>query len=142
MSWTPKQTVVVPIDFSDQSFAAVDVALDLVDGPSHLHVIHVLPALQPAEPGVIWNTIDDESRRRHAQQALEERLADDRYAGIHMRVEFGNPGREITEFAEKINADVIVLPSHGRTGLKRLLIGSVAERVMRLAHCSVLVLRA
>ena len=48
----------------------------------------------------------------------------------------------ITELAAELKADLIVLPSHGRTGLKRLLIGSVAERVVRLAHCPVLVLRS
>ncbi len=43
--------------------------------------------------------------------------------------------------AKKIDADLIVMPSHGRTGLKRLLIGSVAERVVRMAKCPVMVLR-
>ena len=44
-------------------------------------------------------------------------------------------------FAQEKHAELIVIPSHGRTGITRLLIGSVAERVVRLAHCPVLVLR-
>lgn len=141
MSWLPKQSVVVPIDFSDESFEALHAALDMVEKPSGLHVIHVLPALEPAEPGVIWQTVDDESRRRHAEQALRERTGDSKLAGIEVNIAIGDPGHEIADYAQHVGAELIVLPSHGRTGLKRLLIGSTAERVVRLAHCPVLVLR-
>ena len=56
-------------------------------------------------------------------------------------VEIGDPGHRIADVAAKLGADLIVMPSHGRTGIERMLIGSVAERVLRLAHCPVLVLR-
>ena len=141
MSWLPKKSVVVPIDFSDESFEALHASLDMVEKPSGLHVIHVLPALEPAEPGVIWQTVDDESRRRHAEQALRERMGDSKLAGVEVNIAIGDPGHEIADYAQRLGAELIVLPSHGRTGLKRLLIGSAAERVVRLAHCPVLVLR-
>lgn len=141
MSWLPKNSMVVPIDFSEQSFAAAESALDFVEDASHLHVIHILPPLNPTEPGVIWGTVDDESRSRHVNEALRERLADPKYNGVDINVAFGDPGNEIAEYAERIEADLIMLPSHGRTGIRRLLIGSVAERVVRLAQCPVLVLR-
>lgn len=141
MAWLPKRCIVVPIDFSAASWSAVDYALQLVDQPSHLQVVHVLPVLEPADPGVIWNTVDDESRRHHAEQAIREQLADARYQGIVTTIEFGDPGRQIAEFAQRVAAELIVLPSHGRTGLRHLLIGSVAERVVRLARCPVLVLK-
>jgi nucleotide-binding universal stress UspA family protein len=141
MAWLPKQTVVVPVDFSDESFAALDTALELVTDASHLHVIHVLPALEPAEPGVIWNSIDDNSRRRHAEQALRERLSDAKFQRLNLHIAFGDPGHEVAGFAEKLKAELIVLPSHGRRGISRWLIGSTAERVVRMAHCPVLVLR-
>lgn len=141
MAWLPKKCVVVPVDFSDESFLAVDAALDLVASGADLHVINVLPVLEPAEPGVIWNTVDNQSRTKHAQDALRERLADAKYKDVSLTVRFGDAGREITDFAGEKKADLIVLPSHGRTGLTRLLIGSVAEKVIRLAHCPVLVLR-
>ena len=70
-----------------------------------------------------------------------ELLVSLKYAKAPIEILFGDPGHEITEFAERVKADLIVMPSHGRTGLSRLLIGSVAERVIRLAHCPVLVLR-
>ena len=141
MSWFDGKTVVVPFDFSDNAMQAVEVALEMTGDASQLHVIHVLPVLAATEPGVVWDTLDDNTRREHVEDALRERFADDKFQGIHYAVAFGDPGREITEHADRIQAHLIVLPSHGRTGLKRLLIGSVAERVCRLAHCPVLVLR-
>jgi nucleotide-binding universal stress UspA family protein len=141
MPWLPKQNVVAPVDFSEQSFNAVDQALELVASPTALHLIHVLPVVIPADPGVVWTSIDDESRRRHARKALEERLSAPKYQGVQIQIELGDPGHEIAAYAERIKADLIVVPSHGRTGLTRLLIGSVAERVVRLAHCPVLVLK-
>jgi len=140
MKWHP-QTCVVPVDFSPESMAAVDMAVDIVGAASGVHVIHVLPILMVNEPGVVWDAIDDDERRRHAGEVLAERLADERYEGIDILVTVGDAGEEVITFAEKIEADLIVLPSHGRTGIKRLLIGSVAERVVRLAHCPVLVLK-
>lgn len=139
MNWQPKK-VVVPVDFSDESFRAVDFALDLVTSDC-LHVVHVLSVIEATEPGVIWGTIDNASRARHAEQALRERLAADGYREVHLHVAFGDPGHGITELAEELAADLIVLPSHGRTGLSRLLIGSVAEKVVRLSRSPVLVLK-
>lgn len=142
MSWLPKNKIVVPVDFSDQSVSSVDAALSLVEKPSSIYVIHVLPVLTDYEAGVLFNTVDDQARIRHTEQALRDRLSAAKYAGFHPQVAFGDPGYEIATYAEQIAADLIVLPSHGRTGLTRLLIGSVAERVVRLAHCPVLVLKA
>lgn len=141
MPWLPLRSVVVPVDFSEQSFAALDRALEFVDATHKVHMVHVLPAIDPAEPGVIWNTVDDESRSRHAEQALLQRLSDAKHEGVDIAVRFGEPGHEIADYAAGIEADMIIMPSHGRTGIKRWLIGSVAERVVRLAHCPVLVLR-
>lgn len=141
MSWLPKENIVVPCDFSEESFAAVDTALEMVSSPSRIHVLHVLAELAAGEPGVVWGTVDEESRREHAKQALSEKLSDPKYEGIDIVIGFGNAGHEVADYAKSTNADLIVLPSHGRTGIARLLIGSVAERVVRLAPCPVLVLR-
>ncbi|MCH5376893.1 MAG: universal stress protein [Planctomycetes bacterium] len=141
MSWFPKRSIVVPVDFSDDSFAAVDTALELIDDPSGLHVVHVLPEPHAVEPGVEWQMIDNENRRRHAFEALRSALSDAKYEKVQVEIEFGSPGYRIAEHAEKLDAELIVIPSHGRTGLKRMMLGSVAERVIRLSHCPVLVLR-
>lgn len=140
MAWLPRKRVLVPFDFSDESFAAVRLASDFVTDPSHLNVVHVLPELMATEPGVIWSSIDDAGRMAHAKEAMEKRFKE--FPGIALHVGIGDPGHVITDLASEASADLIVIPSHGRTGVKRLLLGSVAERVARLAHCPVLVLRS
>ncbi len=141
MSWLPRKTVLVPVDFSEDSLAALGVATELNEDVSGLNVIHVLPVLEPAEPGIIWHTIDDASRGQHAEEALGKALADAGYVGVKTAVQFGDPGHEIARYAEEIAADLVVIPSHGRSGITRILLGSVTERVVRLAHCPVLVLK-
>ncbi len=142
MNWLPRKTVVVPIDFSDDSFAALAAAQEMVDDPKHLHLIHVLPILEVSDPGVIWYTIDDESRSEHATEALRRELGQRGYGDLQVSIRFGDPGHEIAQYAEETEAGLVVVSSHGKSALKHLLIGSVAERVVRLAHCPVLVLKA
>ncbi|MCG8584369.1 MAG: universal stress protein [Pirellulales bacterium] len=141
MAWLPKKCVVVPIDFSDVSFHSLDVAAELVDDPSHVHAIHVLPELPVTEPGVIWDTIDDENRMIHANEALTKRLAETDHQFVTPNVAIGDPGHEIARYAKDAGAELVVLPSHGRSGLQHLLMGSTTERVVRLAHCPVVVLK-
>lgn len=141
MAWLPRHVVLVPVDFSDDSLAALQVAKDTVDEPAHLHVLHVLPIWEPNEPGVIWEMVDDHSRADHATEALKQKLEGLGLGCVSVTVRFGDPGHEIADYAQEIKAELIVLSSHGRSGLSRLLIGSTAERVTRLAHCPVLVLK-
>lgn len=141
MSTYTAKTVVVPVDFSDESLAAIDTALQVAEDSSGVHVVHVIPELNIADPGVVWQEIDNESRSRHASEALRERLSDPKYQDIQIEIQIGNPGFRIAEFAKQLGANLIVIPSHGRTGLAHMLLGSVAERVLRLSHCPVLVLR-
>lgn len=142
MSVSNLNSVVVPVDFSDQSFAAVDTALEFAREAAGVFVIHVLPELSAVEPGMVWETISPESRCEHARKALAERLSDVTYRDVHLECRVGDPGHHIADLAERTNADLIVMPSHGRRGLSRLLLGSVAERVLRLAHCNVLILKS
>ena len=142
MNWLPRKNVLVPVDFSENSRFGLQTAREMVDDLAHLHVIHVLPIMEVADPGVIWETIDDRSRRQHAEKALrqemqEQGLDDD----VQVTVRFGDPGHEIVAHADEIEAGLIVVSSHGRTGLRHLLLGSVAERVVRLARCPVLILK-
>lgn len=141
MSGFQAKTIVAPVDFSDDSLAAVGTAVDIASSPSDVHVVHVIPQLNIAEAGVIWQEIDDSTRRQHAAETLRGQLSDKKYAQAHIHVEVGDPGHCVANFAERISADLIVMPSHGRTGLAHMLLGSVAERVVRLSHCPVLVLR-
>lgn len=141
MAWPAKHKVLVPFDFSDGSVAAAETALELVAAPSGLHILHVLPVLPVGEPGFIWEETDDEYRREHATEALRKQFAEAKFADCHLEVVFGDPGQEIADYADRTGAELIVMPSHGRRGLSRLLLGSVAERVLRLATCPVLILK-
>lgn len=141
MAYFPKNTVIVPVDFSAESIAAIDVGLQLVDEPKQLHVVHVIIDITPLEAGEVWGVIDPQARVQQVEKLLKEKLAGDKYKGVQLAVLLGEPAHGIANYAEEKKAQLIVIPSHGRTGITRLLIGSVAERVVRLAHCPVLVLR-
>jgi len=131
----------VPVDFSGESGRAIEVALELAGDVSKLHLIHVLFPLDNVSPGVVWGGISDEKREEAIREEFDQLIQEKNAAGVHVEVRFGNPGLEIAEYAEEIGADLIVMPSHGYHGMKRLILGSVAERVIRHAQCSVLVLR-
>ncbi len=135
------ERVLVPVDFSDEAFKAQEDALASVSEPSCLHLIHVLPRLNPGDPGVTWHTVDDQSRVEHVTQNFRERYPGAEYDQVHLHVSVGDAATEITHYAKENQISLIVIPSHGRTGMSRLLMGSVAERVVRLAPCPVLVLR-
>ncbi|NEQ37246.1 MAG: universal stress protein [Okeania sp. SIO3I5] len=141
MSIFPKNSVLVPIDFSDESIEAINVALEFVTNTSHLWVLHVLPRLNPVEPGVRWDTVDDPSRKQHVEKVFQEKFSGPQYKGINFSVAIGTPGPEILDYAQEKKVELIVIPSHGHTGIGRFLLGSVAERVVRYSHCPVLVLR-
>jgi nucleotide-binding universal stress UspA family protein len=141
MAYFPKQCVIVPIDFSAESMEALEVGRSLVDAPEHLHVIHVIIDIAPLEAGEVWGVIDPQARVEQVEKLLKEKVIDGKYAGVHTAVLLGEPAHGIANYAQEKHAELIVIPSHGRTGITRLLIGSVAERVVRLAHCPVLVLR-
>ncbi|MDJ0716267.1 MAG: universal stress protein [Prochloraceae cyanobacterium] len=141
MSLFSTDRVLVPVDFSEESFEAQKLTLKYVKDPSHLYIIHVLPRLNPGEPGVMWNTTDDETRKQHVKKAFQKRFSPPEYRGVNFRVAIGDPSSEIIDYAKEQNIDLIVIPSHGRTGLGRFFLGSVAEKVVRYAHCPVLVLR-
>ncbi len=135
--------IVVPIDFSENSKLAVESALAIAASPDDILPIHVLVPLDSMSPGVVWGDMDDEKRiaaiKKHYAEFLAENDWQDSVGEIDVRV--GDAGLEITDYAKEELATLIVIPSHGYHGVKRLVLGSVAERVLRHAACSVLVLR-
>jgi nucleotide-binding universal stress UspA family protein len=141
MSTVKKNCVIVPVDFGDLSLNAVNVALDYVESPHQVQVIYVLEPLSPTEPAVLWNTIDDEMRKRNVQENLSAKLNQPQYQGIQITVLVGHVVEEIVDFSKEKQADLIVIPTHGRRGISRFMLGSVTERVIRFADCPVLVLR-
>lgn len=148
------QRILLATDFSDCAAPARDVALELCTRFQAtlylLHVIHELPVEVPesgmemAFPGFLENIgTQRQELRRKAAQELNAAIAD-AWREQHEIVEdsrFGKPAAEIVEYARDNEVDLIVIGSHGRSGLERVLLGSVAESVVRKAPCPVLTIR-
>jgi nucleotide-binding universal stress UspA family protein len=141
MSWLPKQNVIVPVDFSIQSLQAIQTALELAVSPKNVHVIHVVVPLTAITVGELWVAEDVESRLSAAREYLAKFLQQNAISGVTSEIREGDPGLQIAEFAMSMQADLVVIPSHGRHGVQRLLLGSVAERVLRHCECPILMLR-
>jgi nucleotide-binding universal stress UspA family protein len=141
MTFAPTR-VLVPTDFSDLSLEALHTAVDLAGGDaSRVHVVSVLVPVVPPSPGIVWGTIDDQVRLTRVREALDELFQQRGLGAATAHVLIGTPGTMVAELAAEIDADLIVVTSHGRTGIVRAALGSVAERVVRLARCPVLVLK-
>ena len=141
------RNILVAVDFSDHAARALDTAIELAkESKGRLHLIHSYPILpvMPAPYEVSMPLDLERSLRASADQQLGDWAARARKAGVQVETtttpEF--PSEAIVRCAEKIGADLIVMGTRGTTGLKHLLLGSVAERTLRLARCPVLTLKA
>ena len=135
-----------PTDFSPTAKAALPYALDLAaDHEAQLVLLHVNPVTSmyvPEVSGAVWMDIRRKARLAAAQDL--RRLADmvkGRGIRRHTLVAEGVPFDQILRVAKKLKCDLIVLATHGRTGLKHVFLGSVAENVVRRAPCPVLTVR-
>jgi universal stress protein A len=139
------RTILVPVDFSERSRAALNYAITLArDFGGSLVVLHVLDPLLAAGrlESARLRQLKTSSRSEADEQlqALGRELAP---SGVRTRLflRHGPATNIIVAFAVVKKADLIIMGSQGRTGLSRLLIGSVAEQVVRHAPCPVLVVR-
>mgnify|MGYP003390207020 CR=1 FL=1 len=141
MSWLPKKTVVVPVDFSTASADAVRTAMQLVAHPKDLHVLYVTapPVTMLSLEG--WGADGAPDRVQAAAQQLSKFLAEHQASEVTQLIREGDPGLMIADYADESHAELIVIPSHGYHGVARVLLGSVTERVLRYAKCPTLVLR-
>ncbi len=140
--------VLVPTDFSEHSGPALRTAYGFAaDFGAELQVLHVVEPLQSMG---ISNYSHDicrnwESSQKDAAEELMQKACSS-FGGDAVRYSFktvsGKPADAIPYVAKQDDADLIVIPTHGRTGLKRFLMGSVSEKVVRHAHCPVLTLKS
>jgi len=138
-----------PTDFSRLASAALPHATRLAGtGRAELVILHVLspPTIMPVPDlsGAVWTQVLESNRT--AAQAKLKRLTDHVKATLpRTRVESvlaeGDPATEILRVAKRRRCDLILIATHGRSGLRHLLMGSVAERVVRTASCPVLTVR-
>ena len=139
--------VVVAYDFSPSAEQALQRAIDVaVRAPQH--VLHIMVALEPAVAlGPFHHvTYDDADQIRtvavaHVTEALKQRPAAPGEIHFFVHTRIGKPADEILTLAREIGADLVFVGSHGKTGLERVLLGSVSERVVREARCPVMVAR-
>jgi nucleotide-binding universal stress UspA family protein len=143
--------ILVPIDFSKHSLKALDYAVEFGKTfAAELHVLFVIEPMAYATPADFYagmttqlSSLITEQRRSATTQlnAVEKRLAK---KGVRVKtvLRSGIVYQEILEAAGKSRADLIIHATHGRTGLSHLLMGSVAERIVRSATCPVLTIRS
>ncbi|HMO14249.1 MAG TPA: universal stress protein [Pirellulaceae bacterium] len=136
------QPVIVPWDFSELSLKALVAAIDMVEDRKQVRVVHVTQLPSAYEYGIVWDTIsNDEVRSRVEEEFRKQSKEDSRLEGIDFVTLFGEPGSRVCDYAKEVGAGLVIMPSHGRSGISRFLLGSVAERIVRGAPCPVLVLR-
>jgi nucleotide-binding universal stress UspA family protein len=137
----------VPLDFSALAGKVLERAKEYGrEFGSKLILVHAVePIIQPAEYAIVPSEMAEINLRQAeaSRKRLEEVKRELEQDGLSCEVEvkLGRPWRVIVETAKKAKADLIIIPTHGYGGIKHLLLGSTAERVVQHAECSVLVVR-
>ncbi|HZT97099.1 MAG TPA: universal stress protein [Chloroflexota bacterium] len=137
----PIRTILHPTDFSEYSGYAFQLACDLArDYDARLIVLHVAaPPVVVYGEGVLPPEPKDYKER--LRERLQQVVIQDPKIPIEHRLIEGDAAREILRLAGEAKCNLIVMGTHGRTGLGRLLMGSVAEQVVRKAPCPVLTVK-
>ena len=140
--------ILLATDGSKEAELAALRAVDLADAThSELHLVHVgvVPTFLKSYPGTLgyygklYEEIEEVSRELLRKQSLQVKAAGGTVAGTHLRM--GQVALEIVALAEELGADLIVMGCRGLGGVRRALMGSVSDSVVRHAHCPVLVVR-
>ena len=140
--------ILLATDGSEEADLAALRAVDLADATdSELHVVHVgvVPSFLKSYPGTLgyydklYEQIEEVSKELLRKQSWRVKTVGGTVAGAHLRM--GEVALEIVALAEELGADLIVMGSRGLGGVRRALMGSVSDSVVRHAHCPVLVVR-
>lgn len=134
--------ILFPTDFSTTGQTALAMATSLAkDRGAKLLIAHVEEPPMAYGGGELYYGIE-EPNREQLQKMLSEVVPTDPAVAYEHRLVVGSPATAIVHLAEKENVEMIVMPTHGRTGVMRVLMGSVAEEVVRKAKCPVLTVKA
>ena len=138
------KNILVPIDFSKRSEAAFNHAIGLArEVRAKLLLVHVITASATTVP-LPFRAQYYKELEREAVQSIERLLQRKKVKAKDYRLVIlhgGDAARLITQQAAKSKSSMIVMGSHGRTGLRRLILGSVAEKTLRYARCPVLIVK-
>lgn len=134
------ETVLVPTDGSDVANAAANYAIDLADGTdAALHVVHVVDIAVTSPLGESAAVLTElEETGKEAVDDVLDRADDAELRSVQASVLSGSPARSILDYIADHDIDLVVMGTHGRSGLERYLLGSVTETVARLADVPVL----
>ena len=137
------QTILCPVDFDENSLAAVTHAAQLAaEMDAMLHLLHVITII-PTAPEIVQSLEPqgDLSARQRLQKIADRELVGIKHQ-LHTKLAFASHiPKSILATAREVGADLIVMATHGRSGLAHLLLGSIAEAVVRNAICPVLTVR-
>ena len=143
---TLPRTILVPIDLGDHATEVLDYAVALaarLDAKLHLLNVVPLPLLGSEIPITVTETAVDEiiaQRRQDLDRLAASYAGKAAFASVELKT--GDPRTAIDTLAAELHADLIIMGTHGRRGVSRLLIGSVAEQIVRTAPCPVLLVRS
>jgi acetoin utilization protein AcuB len=138
----PFRRILNPVDFDDNSLAALDVAAQIArDNDGMVLLLHIVPMIVPATGMPVYVDIY-KGQEEAAREKLKE-IAAKRLRGVkhELLTQMGEPAGSILNAARRDAADLIVMATHGRRGFSRVLLGSIAEMVLRNASCPVLCVR-
>jgi nucleotide-binding universal stress UspA family protein len=134
--------ILYPTDFSTAGLTALEMATSLArDRGAKLLIVHVEEPPTAYGGGELYYGFD-EPDRQELQRMLADIIPSDPSVGYEHRLVMGSPAGGILHVAENEGVEMIVMATHGRTGLTRMLMGSVAEEVVRKARCPVLTVKA
>lgn len=153
--------ILCPVDLSSFSLDALRLAIKIAEASQAtldiLHVIHnpfdeiYMTALTQTDPALMEMYANEPAKRgkilrateEHAEVLLKQFCRDtvESYSKVRYHVRRGDPFENILDGAQDFLADLVVLATHGRTGIKRLVIGNVAEKIVRHASCPVLTVK-
>jgi universal stress protein A len=143
----PVRRILTPTDFSGPACSCIRAASELAEHfGAELLLVNIVPALPgvPPDPNYVFK-IPEFEKYLHAEATEKLRKASEELIGQNVKVRtmvgHGSAAEEIVLIAKNEHADLIVISTHGSTGLERFVFGSVAEKVVRLAECPVLTVR-
>ncbi|MGC8639645.1 MAG: universal stress protein [Isosphaeraceae bacterium] len=140
--------ILAPTDFSSHSERAVRFACSLAERfGAELHLVHVLSETIPAGPDPLLMPVmppqfyeESESRARETLKHLLQPTWG-KPTAVATAIRWGSPVEAVVDYCKECAIDLLVIATHGRTGLSHVLLGSVAERIVREAPCPVLTIR-
>ncbi|HMA61506.1 MAG TPA: universal stress protein [bacterium] len=145
----PVKNILCPLDFSKHSMEALDNAIELSRQLSSklilAHVITPIPVVPtPSHPSEFDISSYREMLKDTANKNMDSIVKDKLPSEVEYKkiISSGDPAQEIDKIAQSEDVDLLVISTHGRSGLKHLIFGSVAEKIIRHSHCPVLTIKS